>query len=229
MDFLAGELILVDKPLEWTSFDVCNKLRGALKSVLRVKKIKVGHSGTLDPLATGLLVIATGKKTKALHDLTGLDKRYNGTIRLGATTASYDAELPEENICSVDHLSKEDILLKVKSFLGESLQLPPIYSAVKKDGVPAYKVARAKGEIKMEPRPIRIDRFDILSVNLPQVGFDCSCAKGTYIRSLAHDLGQELGVGGYLSSLRRTEIGDFSIDNAKTVEEWLEIFESLRK
>jgi len=223
MDYLAGELLLIDKPVGWTSFDVCAKLRGALRHALGVKKVKIGHSGTLDPLATGLLLLATGKKTKALHELQGLDKGYDGTIKLGATTASYDAELPEENVCTIEHITLDHAREQAKHLTGAIAQVPPIYSAIKRDGVPAYKVARAKGEIKMEPRPVVIREFTLGDLTDGELQFSSLVSKGTYIRSLAHDLGQLLGCGAYLSSLRRTSIGDFHIDDAYTMDEMLAI------
>ncbi len=223
MDYLAGELLLIDKPMGWTSFDVCAKLRGALRHALGVKKVKIGHSGTLDPLATGLLLIATGKKTKELHHLQGLDKGYDGTIRLGATTASYDAELPEENICDTSHITLASAQQCAQELTGSIDQVPPIYSAIKKDGVPAYKVARAKGDIKMEARPVIIHEFSLHELRGRELSFSSVVSKGTYIRSLAHDLGQLLGSGAYLSSLRRTSIGDYRLEDAYTMEEMLAI------
>jgi len=225
-DFLTGEILLVDKPKGWTSFDVCNKLRGVLRHSLGVKKIKVGHSGTLDPLATGLLVIATGKRTKALHGMTGLDKKYDGTIKFGAVTASYDAELPEENHKPIDDLDLERLRAFAQMYTGPIDQVPPIYSAVKKDGVPAYKVARAKGELKMEPRPVVIHEFDILDFQDSVATFSCHVSKGTYVRSMAHDLGQLAGCGAYLSSLRRTTIGDYRLEDALPVTEWVNLIEN---
>ncbi len=228
IDFQSGAILLVDKPKGWTSFDVCNKLRGALRSLYGVKKFKIGHSGTLDPLATGLLILATGPFTKKLHDLQGLDKGYDGHIKFGATTPSYDAELPEEDHRNVGQLSLEKIRICAMSFLGESLQVPPIYSAIKKDGKPAYKVARAKGELKLDPRPIRLDAFDIQDYAEGISAFACQCSKGTYIRSLAHDLGEKLGTGAYLWSLRRTSIGEYQLSDAKSVDEWLTIIHDQR-
>ena len=213
-DFRAGTIILVDKPSGWTSFDVVNKVRYAIRHKLGVKKIKVGHSGTLDPMATGLLILCTGKFTKKLHDLTGYDKSYDGTITLGATTASYDAELPPENEKPVGDISKEQVESIRQNFLGEFEQFPPIYSAIKKDGVAAYKIARKGGEIKMESRPVRVDALEMLEIDLPQLNFSVRCGKGFYVRSLAHDFGQKLGCGGYLSALRRTSIGDYRIEDA---------------
>lgn len=218
-DFLSGALLLVDKPKGWTSFDVVNKLRWSLRKNLGVKKIKVGHSGTLDPMATGLLLICTGKWTKKLNELQGLDKEYTGTITLGGETPSFDAETEVLNPKPVDHLDLEAVVKATAQFIGEIDQVPPIYSAIKVDGKRLYKSARAGKEVIPEPRRVKVDVFNITRFELPEVDFEVQCSKGTYIRSLAHDLGQVLGCGGYLSQLRRTAIGPYNVNEAFEVSE----------
>ncbi len=207
-DFATGEVLLVDKPLEWTSFNVVSKIRGAIK----LKKI--GHAGTLDPLATGLLILCTGKMTKQINTFQDLPKQYTGTITLGATTASYDLESEPENQQEFSHLTEAEILKATEQFIGEIEQTPPIFSAVKVDGKRAYKLARAGKEVKIKTRTVTIHGFEITKINLPNVEFKVDCSKGTYIRSLANDFGASLGVGGHLSALRRTAIGDFRVEDA---------------
>ncbi len=207
-DFAAGEVLLVDKPLEWTSFNVVSKVRGAIK----LKKI--GHAGTLDPLATGLLILCTGKMTKQINTYQDLPKQYTGTITLGATTASYDLESEPENQQEFSHLTEAEILKATEKFIGEIEQTPPIFSAVKVDGKRAYKLARAGKEVKIKTRIVKIHGFEITKIDLPNVEFKVDCSKGTYIRSLANDFGASLGVGGHLSALRRTAIGDFRVEDA---------------
>jgi tRNA pseudouridine55 synthase len=224
-DFPGGQLLLVDKPLEWTSFDVVKRIRGAISRRLGVKKIKVGHSGTLDPLASGLVLIGTGKGTKWLHDLQGLDKAYIGSMKFGATTPTYDAEMPEEDITDCSHLSIEKVKQGTSEFLGWIDQVPPLYSAVKIDGQPAYKAARKGKSVEISSRKVRIDKFDVNKAEWPEVKFEVACSKGTYIRSLVHDLGQNLGVGAYLTSLRRTKVGDFSISDAWPLDDLLKAIE----
>ncbi len=210
-----GSVILVDKPLEWTSFDVINKLR-------RPMKAKLGHAGTLDPLATGLLIICTGKFTKRITEYQQLPKEYTGIIHLGATTPTYDLESEPENFQPFAHITEKDLLNAATTFTGDILQVPPIHSAIKKDGKRAYEYARKGKEIILEARPVTISTFEITKVNLPEVHFRVECSTGTYIRSLAQDFGQALGCGGYLQKLRRTKIGPFNVDNAAGVEEWLD-------
>lgn len=207
-----GGVILVDKPYEWTSFDVVHKLRKPVKA-------KIGHAGTLDPLATGLLICCTGKFTKKIADYQKLPKEYTGIFHLGAVTPTYDLESEPEEIKPYEHLTTEDINNATKQFTGDILQLPPIHSAIKKDGKRAYEYARAGQEIKLESRPVQITEFEITKINLPEVHFRVVCSTGTYIRSLAHDFGQALGCGGYLQELRRTRIGDFNVDDAVTPAE----------
>lgn len=207
--FLDGKLLLIDKPLQWTSFDVIRKLRG----MLQIKKI--GHAGTLDPLATGLLLVCTGSFTKRINALMGLPKKYTGTITLGATTPTYDLEsepIPQnENWKS---LSTADLESVVQTFSGPQLQRPPIYSAIKKDGTAAYELARRGTDIELEPRPITIYGLQFTRVDGPCLDFEVTVSTGTYIRSLAHDIGALLGCGGYLSALRRTEIGEYTVEEA---------------
>ena len=208
-----GSVILIDKPLEWTSFDVVKKLRYALK----VKKI--GHAGTLDPLATGLLILCTGKMTKQIEKYQGQEKEYTGKFYLGKTTPSYDLETEVDSETSIDHLTSDQIHQATEAFTGIIEQTPPIYSAIKVDGKRAYEGARKGEEVKLKSRHVEVKSFEITAINLPEVHFKIICSKGTYIRSLAHDFGQSLGVGAYLSELRRTRIGDFKVEDAQTIEE----------
>ncbi len=208
MPFLDGKLLLIDKPLQWTSFDIVNKIRYLIK----VKK--VGHAGTLDPLATGLLIVCTGKFTKKINEYQGLPKTYTGTLILGATTASYDLETAPENFKSIDHLTENDIHQATIPFVGEILQIPPQHSAIKKEGMRLYESARKGIEVKVDPRKVNIISFEITQINLPNIEFKVVCSTGTYIRSLVKDFGEALGVGAYMSALRRTKIGDFNIDEA---------------
>lgn len=225
LEFLEGALLLIDKPLEWTSFDVVNKIRHTLRHTLDLKKkrkVKVGHAGTLDPMATGLLLVCTGKYTKKINELTGLQKSYTGTIKLGATTPSYDSESDEENITSIEDLTEEKIREAIEPFKGDIWQVPPIYSAIKIKGEKLYQLARRGDDIDIPPRPVTIFDYKITDINLPYISFDITCSKGTYIRSLAHDLGQSLGVGGYLASLRRTYVDHYQVENAMQLEDAVE-------
>lgn len=219
--FLDGSLLLVDKPKGWTSFDVVNKLRWAIRKHLGIKKIKVGHAGTLDPMATGMLNICTGKWTKRLAELQGMDKTYTGTITLGATTASYDAEEPIDATYPTDHITKDMVLAAAAGLTGDLEQLPPIFSAIKVDGQPLYKKARKGIQVEVKPRPVTVHQFKITRVEMPEVDFQITCSKGTYIRSLAYDLGKALDSGGYLTALRRTTVGPFEEKDMWTVEELL--------
>lgn len=220
-DFSKGATILVDKPLEWTSFDVVNKIRWNLKRKLGIKKIKVGHAGTLDPLATGLLILCIGKHTKTIEGIMGEDKTYTGTILLGKTTPSYDLETEFDNEFPTEHITEEIIEEVRKSFLGIQDQVPPIFSAKQIDGKRAYDLARAGKKVELKANSIRIEdlKFDIS--DFPKVRFEITCSKGTYIRSLAHDFGKKLNSGGTLVELRRTQSGKHSVENAKTVDEWI--------
>ena len=214
-------VVLVDKPLEWTSFDVVNKMRYALKHHYKVKKIKVGHAGTLDPLATGLLLICTGKATKQAETLQGMPKQYTGAIKLGATTASFDAEEPEENQKSTDHITEKDVIETLNSFLGEVDQYPPHFSALKVDGQALYKWARKGVKKEIKSRKVTFYDIKLVRIELPFIYFCVDCSKGTYIRSFANDVGERLKVGGYLHELRRTAIGDYKIEDAVSLENWL--------
>jgi tRNA pseudouridine55 synthase len=211
---LEGQVLLINKPLTWTSFDVISKLR----KIFKIKKI--GHAGTLDPLATGLLIICTGKFTKKINEYMGMEKEYTGTITLGATTPTYDLESEPENFSSFDSLTEEQIRDATLPFTGAILQTPPAHSAIKMGGKRVYELARMGQEVKMKPRPVTISTFEITRIALPQVDFRVVCSTGTYIRSLANDFGAALGVGGYLSALIRTRIGTFMLNDAKEVEDW---------
>ena len=213
---LEGQLLLVDKPLEWTSFQVVNKLRWALRAKYQLKKLKVGHAGTLDPLATGLLLICTGKMTKKISEIQALEKAYTGTITLGATTPSYDLETAIDQNFSIDHITKPQLNAVREKFKGEIDQYPPIYSAIKKEGKRLYEYARKGEKTKIESRKVTLYAFDFTQIDLPQVHFHVRCSKGTYIRSLAHDFGQALESGAHLSQLRRTDIGAYTVEDALT-------------
>ncbi|MGL6068322.1 MAG: tRNA pseudouridine(55) synthase TruB [Sediminibacterium sp.] len=219
--FLEGELILIDKPLGWTSFDVVRKIRNL------TKVIKVGHAGTLDPLATGLLIVCTGKFTKKINEYMGMPKTYTGTFTIGATTPTYDLESEPVNFKTIDSISASQIQQTTKQFMGDILQIPPIHSAIKRDGQPVYLAARKGEDIVLEPRPVTIYDFAITAIQLPILHFLVRCSTGTYIRSLAHDFGQALGTGAYMSSLRRTHIGAFEVHNAYSMETFEEKIQSL--
>ena len=219
-NFLEGEFLLIRKPSGWTSFDVVNKVRFILKHHAGISKIKVGHAGTLDPLATGLLLLCTGKFTKKINDLTSLDKEYTGTITLGATTPSFDLETGIDQKFEFRHITPNDIESVRKSFLGTFYQTPPVFSAKKIKGKRAYQYARDNQEVEMKAKEVTINVFEITRQALPNIDFRVSCSKGTYIRSLARDLGQRLGSGAYLSSLQRTRIGEFKIEDALNMEQF---------
>jgi tRNA pseudouridine55 synthase len=214
-----GCVLLIDKPLNWTSFDVVNKLRFKLKDLLKDKKLKVGHAGTLDPLATGLLIVCVGKMTKQIDGFMGMPKVYTGTMRLGATTPSYDAETAVNEIFETAHITPSVIEVAKAQFQGDIEQLPPIFSAIKQAGTPLYELARQGKEVIVEARKVHIHQFDITDFTNNEVSFQVKCSKGTYIRSLAYDFGKACGSGGYLTSLCRTEIGEFQLKNAWNLEE----------
>jgi len=214
-----GKVLLVDKPLDWTSFDIVNKLRYSILKHYDVKKFKVGHAGTLDPLATGLLIVCVGKATKTINEFQNLDKEYTGTFTLGATTPSYDKETAINQQFETSHIDEKLILETAQSFLGKQKQIPPIFSAIKKNGKKMYEHARKGESVKMEARDIEITEFEITKISLPEVSFRLRVSKGTYIRSIAYDFGKALQSGAYLSSLRRTKIGNFSVDDAVTYQE----------
>ncbi|MFY8035398.1 MAG: tRNA pseudouridine(55) synthase TruB [Flexibacteraceae bacterium] len=215
-----GKVLLVDKPVGWTSFDVVNKIRFAIKTK------KVGHAGTLDPLATGLLIICTGKFTKRIEEFMGAPKEYTGTITLGKTTPSYDAETEPDAIFPTDHLTEALLLENTKQFIGNIQQLPPMYSAIKVDGKRLYEHARKGREIEVQPRSVEITKFELSRIAIPEVDFIVQCSKGTYIRSLAYDFGKAVNAGGYLSSLRRTAIGEHKITDALPLEQLLKLIQS---
>ena len=217
-DFLNGQLLLIDKPLGWSSFQAVNKLKWVIRKKFNLKKIKIGHAGTLDPLATGLLLICTGKFTKTINVLQGQVKEYTGTITLGSTTPSYDLETEVDATFPIEHISKENIFEATEKFIGDIEQIPPIFSALKKDGKRLYQYARDGIEVEIKKRSITISEFEITEVNMPEVKFRVTCSKGTYIRSLAHDFGKALQSGAHLSKLRRTKIGNYNVNNAEDPE-----------
>ena len=220
-DFLEGQIILIDKPFTWSSFQAVNKLKYILKRNFELpKKFKIGHAGTLDPLATGLLIICTGKFTKRITEIQAQTKEYTGTIIVGATTPSYDMETKVDATFPTEHITKELILEATKQFLGEIDQKPPVFSAIKKDGIRLYEHARAGSAIEIAFRKTTLYEFEITRIALPEIDFRVQCSKGTYIRSLAFDFGNALNSGAYLSALRRTKIGDYTIDNGITPEEY---------
>ena len=216
---LEGQVLLIDKPLKWSSFQAVNKLKYILKHQYHLpKKFKIGHAGTLDPLATGLLIVCTGKFTKKITDIQAQAKEYTGTITVGATTPSYDLETEVNATFPIEHITPELIQETVKQFLGEIDQKPPVFSAIKKDGVRLYEHARAGAEIEIASRKTTIYEFEITRIALPEIDFRVACSKGTYIRSLAFDFGNALKSGGHLSALRRTKIGDYSVENGLSPE-----------
>jgi tRNA pseudouridine55 synthase len=222
MDFIQGEVLLVDKPYGWTSFDAVNKLRWHLKRHLKVKKIKVGHAGTLDPLATGLLVICTGKKTKMVEAYMAEEKTYTGTFLLGKTTPSFDLETAFDHHYPIEPIDPIALDSIAESFLGMQQQIPPVYSAKQIDGKRAYELAREGKAVEMKANTIEIKRFHVDGQRFPEIDFEITCSKGTYIRSLARDFGLACGSGATLMALRRTHSGNFSVAEAKTVEAWIE-------
>lgn len=214
-DILNGQIILIDKPLTWSSFQAVNKLKYALKNHFDLpKKFKIGHAGTLDPLATGLLIICTGKFTKSISEIQAQTKEYTGTITVGATTPSYDLETAIDATFPTEHITEDLIQETVKQFLGEIDQKPPVFSAIKKEGKRLYEHARAGEEVEIQARKTTIHEFEITRIALPEIDFRVQCSKGTYIRSLAYDFGLALHSGGHLTTLRRTKIGNFSAENA---------------
>jgi tRNA pseudouridine55 synthase len=222
-DWKEGAMLLVDKPLTWTSFQAGNKIKWLLN------RTKIGHSGTLDPLASGLLIFCTGKWTKKLTNMIGLSKEYIGTITIGSTTASYDLESPTENHQDYAHITPQMVLDALPFFTGEIMQKPPIFSAIKQNGKPIYHAARKGEEVIVQERKITIHAFEITAIELPNIHFRIACSSGTYIRSIANDVGAHLGVGGHLSGLRRTKIGDFSIENAWDMDEIVAVLTPLKE
>jgi len=222
-EYLNGKVLLMDKPLTWTSFDAVKKIR------ILTGVSKVGHAGTLDPLATGLLIICTGKFTKKINEYMAAEKEYTGTFTLGATTPTYDLESVPVPKADYSNVSSEMIMGATQQFTGTIMQIPPAHSAIKKSGTPAYVLARKGKEVKMDPRPITISLFEITKIDLPLVHFKVVCSTGTYIRSLANDFGEALGCGAYLSSLRRTRIGMYNVQEALSIESFVDQIQSLKK
>lgn len=228
-DFTAGQLVLIDKPLGWTSFDVVNKLRYTIKHFHNIKKVKVGHAGTLDPLATGLLIICTGRFTKKLDTFQAQDKEYTGAIELGRETPSYDLETETSKTHDISGISEEQIHAAAQSFTGKQQQYPPVFSAKKIKGKRAYSYARKQEDVDMEPNDVFIEAFEIIEIDWPYVHFRVACGKGVYIRSLAHDFGKALKNGACLTALRRTRIGEFSGDSAFNLDELVDHLYKIRE
>ncbi|GAB1308750.1 tRNA pseudouridine(55) synthase TruB [Urechidicola sp. KH5] len=220
-DFKNGQVLLIDKPLNWTSFQVVNKLRWEIRQKFNIKKIKVGHAGTLDPLATGLLILCTGKMTKQIETFQAQHKEYTGTITVGATTPSYDLETEVDATFETSHITEKLIHQTAQNFEGNQQQIPPIFSALKKDGKKLYELAREGKTTEIKSRKIEISSFEITKIDLPHIDFKVACSKGTYIRSLAFDFGKALKSGAHLSALRRTKIGYFSVDDAQSIEAFI--------
>ena len=223
--FIDGQMLLIDKPLEWTSFNAVNKVRNSLRRYLGIKKIKVGHAGTLDPLASGLLILCTGKMTKRLNEFMGLPKTYTGSITLGETRPSYDLETQPNAQFPTDHITEQAVMEAAQKFTGKIQQFPPAFSAIKKEGKKAYEAASEGNNLDLSAREVEIHRFDILGISWPEIHFEVECSKGTYIRSLAHDMGKELQSGAYLSALRRTAIGEYKVDDGISPNEFAALLE----
>ncbi|MCQ2329948.1 MAG: tRNA pseudouridine(55) synthase TruB [Paludibacteraceae bacterium] len=226
MDFIAGEILYFDKPYEWSSFDVVNRVRGAICHHLGQKKLKVGHAGTLDPLATGVMIICTGKATKRIEELQYGVKEYVATLQLGATTPSFDMEHPVDKEYPTNHITRELVVSTLERFKGEIWQVPPIYSAVKIDGKRAFAYARKGQDVEIKPKLLVIDEIELTDFNpeTMQMTIRVVCSKGTYIRALARDIGEAMNSGAYLTSLRRTRVGDITIDKCLTIDELHKIF-----
>lgn len=227
MDFVEGEILYFDKPYEWSSFDVVNRVRGAICRFLKQKKLKVGHAGTLDPLATGVMIICTGKATKRIEELQYGVKEYVATMQLGATTPSFDMEHPVDATYPTDHINRELIEETLKKFMGEIWQIPPVYSAIKVDGKRAFDYARKGKDVELKPKLLVIDEIEILEFDQEKMLLTIRvvCSKGTYIRALARDIGEALNSGAYLTALRRTRVGDVRIEQCLKIEELEKIFE----
>lgn len=220
--YQEGTILLIDKEKEWTSFDVVNFVRAFLKRMFRLKKLKIGHAGTLDPLATGLLVLCTGKYTKSIETIQQQTKEYTGTIQLGETTPSFDRETDVDQTFPIDHISDKNIMEATKKLTGELEQVPPTYSAVKIKGKRAYQYARNNEEIEIKSKKVQVHSFEIIRMALPEIDFRIECSKGTYIRSIARDFGKMLESGAYLSELRRTRIGDYKVEDAMSIQQFRE-------
>ena len=222
--FLDGQILLIDKPYRWSSFQALNSVKWTLRKAFSLKKIKVGHAGTLDPLATGLLLICTGKSTKKIPELQGMEKEYTGTFHLGATTPSYDLETTVDATYPTGHLTESAIREAAGKFLGDVLQKPPVFSAIKKDGKRLYQYAREGKDVEVPTRRVHISEFELTRIAVPEVDFRVRCSKGTYIRSLAHDFGQALDCGAYLSELKRTKIGPYHVNKAMSPDNFRDLF-----
>ena len=225
--FLEGEVLLINKPLHWTSFQLVNKLRWLIKKKLGIKKIKVGHAGTLDPLASGLMIICTGKKTKEISQHQAAEKEYIAMLKLGATTPSYDGETEENYFYPTKHISKELIISVCNRFVGEIEQVPPIFSAIKVKGKKLYESARKGNKVEIKPRIIRINELEVINMELPYIKLRVSCSKGTYIRSLANDIGKAMNTGAWLCELQRTKIGSKTLKNAIDINDFQHMMKSI--
>ena len=233
-EYLSGQVLLIDKPLHWTSFQVVNKLRWEIRRAFKLKKIKVGHAGTLDPLATGLLVICTGKMTKQIDTFQAQTKEYTGTITIGSTTPSFDLETEIDNTFTTEHITEALIHKTTEQFIGDIQQFPPVFSAIKKEGKRLYEFARAGEDVDIKPRTVNISAFEITKIDAStslsnqsiDIDFRVVCSKGTYIRSLANDFGKALHSGGHLSALRRTKIGDFNVADAISIDAFISSLKS---
>jgi tRNA pseudouridine55 synthase len=226
MDFISGEILCIDKPLGWTSFDAVKRLRGAIQRRLHVKKFKVGHAGTLDPLATGVLIVCTGRATRRIAGLQDGMKEYIAEIELGATTPSYDLETEVDNRYPWEHITREMVEAVLPQFTGRVMQVPPVFSAVKVDGKRAYNLARKGKEVELKAKPLEIRELELLSFDAPRVTLRVLCSKGTYIRALARDLGVALNSGAHLTGLRRTRVGDVFIDNCLSLDDAIKNIET---
>lgn len=222
MDFITGEIIGIDKPLGWTSFDAVKRLRGSIQKRLRVKKFKVGHAGTLDPLATGVLIVCTGRATRRIEELQSGEKEYYATVQLGATTPSFDLETEIDETYPSDHITEDLAKEALVSFQGNILQVPPVFSAVKVEGKRAYKYARSGKELELQAKPVKISEIEFISLEDNKLKFRVVCGKGTYIRALARDLGKALNSGAHLVELRRTRVGNIRVEDCMTVQEAVE-------
>lgn len=222
MDFISGEIIGIDKPLGWTSFDAVKRVRGAIQRRLHLKRFKVGHAGTLDPLATGVLIVCTGRATRKIDELQGGSKEYVATIRLGATTPSFDLETAVDKEYHWEHITKGMVEGVLPGFTGSIMQVPPVFSAVKVDGKRAYKFARKGKEVALKPKALEISEMELLDCSLPEITVRIVCSKGTYIRAIARDIGEALGSGAHLTALRRTRVGDIRVEDCLGVAEAVE-------
>ena len=227
MDFITGEIIAIDKPLGWTSFDAVKRLRGAIQRRLRLKKFKVGHAGTLDPLATGVLLVCTGRATRKIEELQSGEKEYIATLELGSTTPSYDLETEIDFTYPTDHITEERVKSALQNFVGNIMQVPPVFSAVKVDGKRAYKYARHGKELDLKAKPVTIKEIEFISFENNILKFRVVCGKGTYIRSLARDLGEDLESGAHLIGLQRTRVGDYTLNDCVSVDKAVEIIENV--